>query len=118
MPLPDFPLSLDRSTTSALALPVTGALGALALGALALGALALGALALGALALGALALYGAYSAFLCSPLDGICGPDPAAKSWLWGWLRHLQEDLNGASNVGKVANSISANFSSEFYRIV
>jgi hypothetical protein len=55
-------------------------------------------------ALGAIVLYGAYSVFLSStPLDKIPGPDPSAKSWLWGWYRELQEDHDGALQAGWVA---------------
>jgi hypothetical protein len=56
MPLPDLPLSLDRASASALALPAAGAVGAIA-------------------------LYSTYSASIVrTPLDDTRGPDPAAKS--------------------------------------
>jgi hypothetical protein len=58
MPLPDLPLSLDRASASALALPAVGAVGAIA-------------------------FYGAYSAsFVRTPLDDTRSPYPAAKSWI------------------------------------
>jgi hypothetical protein len=58
MPLPDLSLSLESAPASALALPATGAVSAIA-------------------------LYSAYSAsFVRTPLDDTRRPDPAAKSWI------------------------------------